>query len=65
MFHGEEHAEHVDHDPEDIEDVVSVGPLHQRTGRLVDIFVSIGCQGSTQEGWSQVHSNTGKPVKSV
>ena len=61
LFHGEEHAEHVDHDPEDIEDVVSVGPLHQRTGRLVDMFVSIGCQGSTEEGGAEVDGDGGEP----
>ena len=61
LFHGEEHAEHVDHDPEDIEDVVSVGPLHQRTGRLVDMFVSIGCQCSTEEGGAEVDGDGGEP----
>ena len=61
LFHGEEHAEHVDHDPEDVEDVVSVGSLHQRTGGLVDMFVCVGCQGSTEEGGAEVDSNTGEP----
>ena len=61
LFHGEEHAEHIDHDPENVEDVVSVGSLHQRTGGLVDMFVCVGGQGSTEEGGAEVDGDTGEP----
>ena len=61
LFHGEEHAEHIDHDPENVEDVVSVGSLHQRTGGLVDMFVCVGGQGSTEEGGAEVDGDGGEP----
>ena len=61
LFHGEKHAEHIDHDPENIEDVVSVRSLHQRTRGLIDMFVCVGCQGSTEEGWTEVDGDGGEP----
>ena len=61
LFHGEEHTEHIDHDPENIEDVMSVGSLHQRTRRLVDMFVGVGSQGPTEEGGAEVDGDGGEP----
>ena len=48
LLHGEDHTEDVDHDPEEVEDVVPVGALHQRTGRLGDMIICVGCKGSTK-----------------